>query len=389
MPIDTRLDGNPGQIFSTAGWLRSQLAFEVQSSTDTLRTAIADAADTWRGSAGVAFSGRMSRAGALATTLNSEVSSTAGAFTDFAGRLASAQAGMAAARAVAAAGGLPVVGTMISEPLNPASPDYPRQVAAYQAAAGQAAGARAEMAAAVAAIRARQAASHGVPVIRSSDVARTGGSMKLGAAAGAGAGAVAGRLGGGAAKGAGDGDGARTGMGSAAGAGAAGLAGAAGAAVGGSGGTGAAVSAAVGGLAAGVGAAAVEGTGAGLSGAAGGAPKPNGEADGAIRPNSESGGAPKSHGEAAGSIMPNDEARAGAREADRNGDASQVTPGKPAEHGPAPEANGSISEKPANGGEQGNSGRESISDDPGSPNKPAAGDDSSAQEEARTSINEA
>ncbi|MEU4693996.1 hypothetical protein [Actinoplanes sp. NPDC023714] len=175
---------------SAAGWLRDQLGFEVSSSSEVLRSAGSDASEGWRGSAGVAFGGRMARAAELAGALHGEISSTAGAFDAYADRLAGAQGRMAAAREMAAAGGLPVRGTVIAEPVDPSAPEYARQVAVYEVAAGEAAGARAEMVEAVRGMRTRQAAAQGVPVVRSVDVVRGGGS--LGAAAGGMAAGIAG-----------------------------------------------------------------------------------------------------------------------------------------------------------------------------------------------------
>ena len=68
-------------------------------------------------------------------------------------------------------GGLPVAGTLIAEPVGGGSAV---QVAAYEAAGREAAGARAEMVEAARGMRARQAAAQGVPVIRSVDVVRSG-----------------------------------------------------------------------------------------------------------------------------------------------------------------------------------------------------------------------
>ncbi|WP_127552675.1 hypothetical protein [Actinoplanes sp. OR16] len=269
MPIETRLDGDPGQIYSAAGWLQDQLGFEVRSSIETLRSTGADASGGWSGSGGMAFSGRMSRAAALADTLHGEITSTAGTFNEYADQLASAQSRMASARETAAAGGLPVSGTVILEPVNPSAPDYPRQVAAYQSAAGQVSGARASMTAAVQSLRARQSSAGGVPLIRSTDVVRSGGAAKTNGAGGS--------------------------VGGAAGGMAAGLSGA-------GSGTGAAVTTGADGIA------------GGLSAAGAG-----GEADAAIKPNGD------------GVIKPNDGAQAEIRDARRNDDAAVAAPSKPAE----------------------------------------------------------
>jgi hypothetical protein len=344
MPIDTRLDGNPGQIFSAAGWLNGRLAFEVQASAETLHSVGSEAAESWKGSAGAAFTGRMGRAGALAGTLHGEITSTARAFDDYGNRLASAQARMAAAREAAAAGGLPVFGTTISEPVNPSAPDYPRQVAAYQVAAGEVAGARAEMAAAVAALRARQAAARGVPVIQASDVAQA---LKAGVSVGAAGGGLAGGIAGGTG----------VGLGPAVAGVAAGLAGS---------GAGAGLGAAGGGIAAGLGNAA-GGPGGAVGAVAGGVAAGLGvSANAEITPNGESSG---------GAIKPNDQVQGEASAANRDDEAAKTTPNKPAESGsatqptpnkpaagdssapptpskpaesaPAPDANGQIVEKPS------------------------------------------
>lgn len=194
MPIDTRLDGDPGQLYSTARWLRDDLAFEVNASASALRSAGADAAENWRGAAGATFYGRMSGAAAKADALHGEIQQTAGAFTGYADRLASAQGRMARARDVAVAGGLDVTGEVINDP-GPApnaagpvpnaagpAPDaaaYARKVQAYNLAQTEAEGARAEMAAGTEVARSAQSSARARPVLQQNDVLHGGSSAIL------------------------------------------------------------------------------------------------------------------------------------------------------------------------------------------------------------------
>ncbi|WP_229068834.1 WXG100 family type VII secretion target [Actinoplanes sp. DH11] len=156
MPIDTRLDGQPEQVRATARWLRDQLAFEVGAGATAMTTTRAEAAQGWQGAAGSAFGDRMSREASAAGELRATLEDTAGRLTELADQLDRARQHMAAAREVAANGGLAVDGYLIGDPgTAPAAPDpaatpavlaahtdavagYQRQANAYVVAEGEA-----------------------------------------------------------------------------------------------------------------------------------------------------------------------------------------------------------------------------------------------------------
>ncbi|MEV0901985.1 hypothetical protein [Actinoplanes sp. NPDC049802] len=124
MPIDTRLDGRPEQVHTTADWLRGRLAFEVAAGATTMNTVRADATSGWRGTAGAAFQNRMSASVTTADGLDAQLRSTADALTEYANQLARAQQHMANAREIATNGGLRVDGFVIQDPgAAPAGPD--------------------------------------------------------------------------------------------------------------------------------------------------------------------------------------------------------------------------------------------------------------------------
>ncbi|MBB2947231.1 uncharacterized protein YukE [Actinoplanes lutulentus] len=135
MPIDTRLDGRPEQVYATARWLRDRLAFEVDGGAAAMRSSHADAAQSWRGAAGAAFGQRIDGTAGQADRLHGGLRSTADGLEHYAGQLAQAQAHMARARQIAADGGLPLAGDTILEPV--AAPT-PQQVESYQLAQAEA-----------------------------------------------------------------------------------------------------------------------------------------------------------------------------------------------------------------------------------------------------------
>lgn len=178
MPVDTRLDGDPGQLYAAARWLRNELGFEVHASASTLRSAGSDAVENWQGAAGTTFHGRMSGAAAKADALHGEIEAAAGAITRYADQLAAAQGRMAQAREIAAANGLTVSGQTIMDP-GPApagggAADYARQVQAYNLAQAEAQGARAEMAAGNEMARGAQNAARARPLLQQNDVLHGG-----------------------------------------------------------------------------------------------------------------------------------------------------------------------------------------------------------------------
>ncbi|GGN63056.1 hypothetical protein GCM10010112_21910 [Actinoplanes lobatus] len=116
MPIDTRLDGRPDQVAATARWLHDQLAFEVNSSAASLRSAHADATEGWNGAAGAVFQARMTTNSERARNLHAGIESASTGLTRYAEHLAEAQDHMRRAREIAAGAALRVDGTVIHEP---------------------------------------------------------------------------------------------------------------------------------------------------------------------------------------------------------------------------------------------------------------------------------
>ena len=60
MPIDTKIEGSPGAIRSTATWLRSSLAAGVSTYADLIHSARKNAGSDWDGDASEAFQAAMS-----------------------------------------------------------------------------------------------------------------------------------------------------------------------------------------------------------------------------------------------------------------------------------------------------------------------------------------
>jgi hypothetical protein len=170
MPIDTRLDGNPATLYAGSQYLRTRLGFEVDGAATTLRAAGDEARHGWLGSAGAAFSDRMSTAATRADALRAEIEATALTFSQYADMLTGAQATMLVARQIAMSGGLIVSGTTILDPYSPDPVTYQQQRLTYALAVQQVSQARTMMVTARAIAQARQSAAQAQPRIRPDDV---------------------------------------------------------------------------------------------------------------------------------------------------------------------------------------------------------------------------
>ncbi|GAA1620640.1 hypothetical protein GCM10009828_056020 [Actinoplanes couchii] len=176
MPLDTRLDGDPGSLHVGAQWLRTRLGFEVDGGATSLRSASAEARDGWQGAAGTRFADRMAQAADRTDALRAQIDATAATFSRYGELLATAQGSMATARAIAAANGLLIAGPMILDPIPPPVPSpaamvlFERQVSGFQMAAQQVATARAQMVTAHAIAEARQGQAAATPPLRPADV---------------------------------------------------------------------------------------------------------------------------------------------------------------------------------------------------------------------------
>lgn len=116
MPIDTHLDGRPGDLRAVASWLRG----EFRSSLDTLATdsyrARSTMSDAWQGEGGTAFHGRVTTLASATDEVASSAGSSASTVDGLAASLDHALDGMTAARAKARGAGLEVDGFLIMEP---------------------------------------------------------------------------------------------------------------------------------------------------------------------------------------------------------------------------------------------------------------------------------
>jgi len=116
MPIDTKIEGNPGSVQGAAQWLRTSLGMQVSHAADQINTSRNTANAGWDGTAGQAFSAKMTGGADKAGGLASAASSAAQALDDYAAELQRAHNDMHAVRAAAATGGLTVNGDVIEEP---------------------------------------------------------------------------------------------------------------------------------------------------------------------------------------------------------------------------------------------------------------------------------
>jgi hypothetical protein len=130
MSIDTKIDGDPASIRSSADWLSRSLVPAVdQSVTDIF--AVRDEAETaWQGDAEPNFHSKMDKGGRNANDLTAQAQTGARAFNSYADDLTTAQAAMDRARGIARDGGLVLEGDTIRDPgAGPALPPTPASTA--------------------------------------------------------------------------------------------------------------------------------------------------------------------------------------------------------------------------------------------------------------------
>ncbi len=116
MPIDTKIEGSPASVKGASHWLRTSLGTQVGHAADQINTSRNTANAGWDGTAGQAFSAKMTGGADKADGLASAASSAAQALDDYAAELQRAHNDMHAVRAAAATGGLTVNGEVIEEP---------------------------------------------------------------------------------------------------------------------------------------------------------------------------------------------------------------------------------------------------------------------------------
>lgn len=116
MPVETRVDGDPGAVEAAAGSLRRSLAAEVSRSADSMAAARTTASGDWSGGAGEAFSERMRSAAGKADDLAEAMRRTADEMDVYAAGLRTAQQRMQQVREDAASAGLVVSGTVVQDP---------------------------------------------------------------------------------------------------------------------------------------------------------------------------------------------------------------------------------------------------------------------------------
>jgi uncharacterized protein YukE len=137
MPIDTKIEGDPEAVRSTADWLGSTLATKIGQTVDDIHSARTTAGADWHGDAADAFVSRMTTGAAKADGLQTAVGNSAQAIDRYADELRRAQTEMESIRQSAASAGLAVDGFMINDP------DVPEKYAAYATALNAADAARA------------------------------------------------------------------------------------------------------------------------------------------------------------------------------------------------------------------------------------------------------
>ncbi|MDV6012953.1 hypothetical protein [Haloechinothrix sp. LS1_15] len=122
MSIDTKIDGDPESIWSTADWVRDRLAVGIEDSASGALRARNHADSGWDGPASDNFRDQMTTGANKADDFADAARTMARAFDDTAEALKRAQDDMAAIREQAAAAGLSVDGYTIHPP-GPAPPD--------------------------------------------------------------------------------------------------------------------------------------------------------------------------------------------------------------------------------------------------------------------------
>lgn len=116
MPINTKLEGNPESIRGVSHWLRTRLKQSVSEATDRIYETRNKANAGWSGTAGKAFSSKMSTAARKTDDFTAATTSTVEAIEQYAAKLQQAQEDMHAVRKRAVNAGLTVSGQIIEEP---------------------------------------------------------------------------------------------------------------------------------------------------------------------------------------------------------------------------------------------------------------------------------
>ncbi|MUM19942.1 hypothetical protein FZI91_00125 [Mycobacterium sp. CBMA271] len=121
MPIDTKVEGSPDGVRSTAAWLRNTLGGQISNATDKIVDARNTADAGWHGDSGDAFVKRMTSGSTKADGLETAAADSARAFDNYAAEIQRTQSDMQRVRDDATAAGLTVDGSVIQEP-GPAPP---------------------------------------------------------------------------------------------------------------------------------------------------------------------------------------------------------------------------------------------------------------------------
>lgn len=116
MPIDTKVEGDPGSITTAATWSRDSLATRVTDTATQIFTARNSADAGWQGEAAEAFRNRMTQGAGAADDFAKIARTMAQNLDDLAADLTKAQADMGRIRGEASAAGLVVNGEIISDP---------------------------------------------------------------------------------------------------------------------------------------------------------------------------------------------------------------------------------------------------------------------------------
>ncbi|OBI74727.1 hypothetical protein A5664_27385 [Mycolicibacterium fortuitum] len=115
MAIDTKIEGDPNSVRSTADWLRATLASKVSHTEGEIHAARTTATADWHGEAGDAFAARMESGAKKVDGLKISITNSAQAIDDFAEELQRAQSAMETVRNNAMNAGLTVDGFVIQD----------------------------------------------------------------------------------------------------------------------------------------------------------------------------------------------------------------------------------------------------------------------------------
>ncbi|SFQ21620.1 hypothetical protein SAMN05421810_105208 [Amycolatopsis arida] len=116
MPIDTRIEGDPGSVTAAATWVRDSLGSRVTDTASQIYQARNSADAGWHGPAAHAFRDRMTQGARVTDEFAATARSMAQKFDDLGADLRRVQSDMARIRREAAAAGLTVAGDVINEP---------------------------------------------------------------------------------------------------------------------------------------------------------------------------------------------------------------------------------------------------------------------------------